>query len=214
MSVQEHVGNEKSCVWHARDFSDVELKDELFCIRFLSIEKSERGERERKGDLDQYERVDGDRNVTSRLLAVKKREASLNRPMSILKKTIGYLLTLLDQPYDERFLRIYNFLWDKMRAIRMDLRMKHIFNQGAIIMLEQMKHLVVSVRGDEPYEELEILKGVATMLLHGLPYTKDRISRVHAARRDDLVIGAGSHAGALLVDGLMLLEDDKVGSAE
>ncbi|MCI48156.1 4-hydroxy-3-methylbut-2-en-1-yl diphosphate synthase, partial [Trifolium medium] len=44
--------------------------------------------------------------------------------------------------------------------------------------------LVVSVRGDEPYEELEILKGVdATMLLHDLPYTEDRISRVHAARR-------------------------------
>lgn len=38
MSVQEHSGNEKSCVWHATDFSDGELKDELFCIRFASIE--------------------------------------------------------------------------------------------------------------------------------------------------------------------------------
>jgi Ran-binding protein 1 len=38
MSVQEHAGNEKSCVWHARDFADGELKDELFCIRFPSIE--------------------------------------------------------------------------------------------------------------------------------------------------------------------------------
>ncbi|XP_027358363.1 ran-binding protein 1 homolog b-like [Abrus precatorius] len=38
MSVQEHAGNEKSCVWHARDFADGELKDELFCIRFASIE--------------------------------------------------------------------------------------------------------------------------------------------------------------------------------
>ncbi|CAN8306030.1 unnamed protein product [Cochlearia groenlandica] len=38
MSVQEHVGNEKSCVWHASDFADGELKDELFCIRFASIE--------------------------------------------------------------------------------------------------------------------------------------------------------------------------------
>lgn len=44
--------------------------------------------------------------------------------------------------------------------------------------------LVVSVRGDEPYEELDILKGIdATMLLHDLPYTEDKISRVHAARR-------------------------------
>ncbi|RDX71271.1 Ran-binding protein 1-like b, partial [Mucuna pruriens] len=38
MSVQEHAGSEKSCVWHATDFADGELKDELFCIRFLSIE--------------------------------------------------------------------------------------------------------------------------------------------------------------------------------
>ncbi|XP_024974602.1 ran-binding protein 1 homolog b-like [Cynara cardunculus var. scolymus] len=38
MSVQEHAGNDKSCVWHATDFSDGELKDELFCIRFGSID--------------------------------------------------------------------------------------------------------------------------------------------------------------------------------
>ncbi|KAK9933541.1 hypothetical protein M0R45_020736 [Rubus argutus] len=48
---------------------------------------SERAERERKGDLDQHERVDGDRNQTSMSLAVKKynrtaeRDASLIRPM-------------------------------------------------------------------------------------------------------------------------------------
>ncbi|XP_038723108.1 SAC3 family protein B isoform X2 [Tripterygium wilfordii] len=108
---------------------------------------SERAERERKGDLDQYERLDGDRNQTSMLLAVKKytrtaeREANLIRPMPILQKTIDYLLSLLDQPYDDRFLAIYNFLWDRMRAIRMDLRMQHIFNQEAITMLEQMIRL-------------------------------------------------------------------------
>ena len=38
MSVQQHAGNEKSCVWNATDFSSDELKDELFCIRFSSIE--------------------------------------------------------------------------------------------------------------------------------------------------------------------------------
>ncbi|KAK8950631.1 hypothetical protein KSP40_PGU018590 [Platanthera guangdongensis] len=38
IKLQEHAGNEKSCVWHARDFSDGELKDETFCIRFGSIE--------------------------------------------------------------------------------------------------------------------------------------------------------------------------------
>ncbi|XP_024036736.1 SAC3 family protein B isoform X2 [Citrus clementina] len=109
--------------------------------------ESERAERERKGDLDRYERLDGDRNQTTEYLAVKKynrtaeREANLIRPMPILQKTVGYLLDLLDQPYDERFLGLYNFLWDRMRAIRMDLRMQHIFNQEAITMLEQMIRL-------------------------------------------------------------------------
>ncbi|KAK4422202.1 Ran-binding protein 1b [Sesamum alatum] len=38
MSVQEHHGNDKSCVWHAADFADGELKEETFCIRFPSVE--------------------------------------------------------------------------------------------------------------------------------------------------------------------------------
>lgn len=44
--------------------------------------------------------------------------------------------------------------------------------------------LVVSVRGDEPYEELEVLKNIdATMILHDVPFNEDKVSRVHAARR-------------------------------
>ncbi|KAK4425795.1 SAC3 family protein B [Sesamum alatum] len=109
--------------------------------------ESERAERERKGDLDQYERLDGDRNLTSAFLAVKKynrtaeREAELIRPMPVLQKTMDYLLDLLGEPYNDRFLGLYNFLWDRMRAIRMDLRMQHIFNLEAITMLEQMIRL-------------------------------------------------------------------------
>lgn len=109
--------------------------------------ESERAERERKGDLDQYERLEGDRNQTSKSLAIKKynrtaeREADLIRPMPVLQKTMDYLLKLLDHPYDDRFLGMYNFLWDRMRAIRMDLRMQHIFNLEAITMLEQMIRL-------------------------------------------------------------------------
>ncbi|KAJ7950005.1 Ran-binding protein 1 [Quillaja saponaria] len=38
MTMQEHSGNDKSCVWHASDYADGELKDELFCIRFSSVE--------------------------------------------------------------------------------------------------------------------------------------------------------------------------------
>ncbi|KAL0372204.1 UNVERIFIED_CONTAM: Ran-binding protein 1c [Sesamum calycinum] len=38
MTVQEHQGNDKSCVVHAADFADGELKEETFCIRFASVE--------------------------------------------------------------------------------------------------------------------------------------------------------------------------------
>lgn len=38
IKMQEHAGNDKSCVWHATDFSDGELKDEMFAIRFGSVD--------------------------------------------------------------------------------------------------------------------------------------------------------------------------------
>ncbi|XP_042412127.1 ran-binding protein 1 homolog a-like [Zingiber officinale] len=38
IKIQEHAGSDKSCVWHASDFADGELKEELFCIRFGSVE--------------------------------------------------------------------------------------------------------------------------------------------------------------------------------
>ena len=36
--LQEHAGNDKSVLWHANDFSEGELKEELFTMRFGSIE--------------------------------------------------------------------------------------------------------------------------------------------------------------------------------
>ncbi|KAL6619421.1 hypothetical protein ACP70R_034560 [Stipagrostis hirtigluma subsp. patula] len=38
--MQEHAGSDKSCVWHAADFADGELKEEMFAIRFGSVENS------------------------------------------------------------------------------------------------------------------------------------------------------------------------------
>ncbi|CAN8260295.1 unnamed protein product [Cochlearia groenlandica] len=131
-------------------FSDYESSEQHSLIIGLCPDmcpESERGERGRKGDLDHYERVDGDRNQTSKSIAVKKytrtaeREATLIRPMPILQNTMEYLLSLLDQPYNENFLGMYNFLWDRMRAVRMDLRMQHIFNREAVTLLEQMIRL-------------------------------------------------------------------------
>ncbi|KAL6657255.1 hypothetical protein ACP70R_005035 [Stipagrostis hirtigluma subsp. patula] len=36
--MQEHAGSDKSCVWHALDYADGELKEEMFAIRFGSVE--------------------------------------------------------------------------------------------------------------------------------------------------------------------------------
>ncbi|MCO5559723.1 hypothetical protein L7F22_013324 [Adiantum nelumboides] len=40
ISLQEHQGSDKTWVWHASDFAEGELKDELFCIRFGSVENA------------------------------------------------------------------------------------------------------------------------------------------------------------------------------
>eukprot|EP01018_Ginkgo_biloba_P037244 Gb_17351 [translate_table: standard] len=107
---------------------------------------------------------------------------------------------------------------------------------GAQNLLPPGTRLAVTLRGDEPYDELDILKSVeVTMILLNLAQTEEKVSRVHASRRlfeylqqnglnfpvihhlqfldgthrDDLVITAGSEVGAMLVDGLgdgLLLE--------
>eukprot|EP01018_Ginkgo_biloba_P010711 Gb_12128 [translate_table: standard] len=41
-TMQEHAGSDKSWVWHATDFSDGELKEELFCIRLGSAENAKK----------------------------------------------------------------------------------------------------------------------------------------------------------------------------
>jgi hypothetical protein len=52
-------------------FSEFLKHDTYKCVFGLFLEP-ERAERERKGDLDRYERLGGDRNQTTELLAVKK----------------------------------------------------------------------------------------------------------------------------------------------
>ncbi|GLJ52813.1 hypothetical protein SUGI_1125110 [Cryptomeria japonica] len=107
---------------------------------------------------------------------------------------------------------------------------------GAHKLLPEGTRLAVTLRGDEAYEDLDLIKSVdPIMLLVNIPNEEERVNRVHASRRlfeylqenalnfpvihhlqfpegthkDDLVISAGSQAGALLVDGLgdgLLLE--------
>ncbi|KAL8089834.1 hypothetical protein AgCh_039342 [Apium graveolens] len=59
-------------------------------------------------------------------------------------------------------------------------------SSGTHKLLPKGTRIVVSVRGDEPYEELEFLKSIdATMLFHDLPNTDEKVGRVQAARRYD-----------------------------
>ncbi|KAG0564073.1 hypothetical protein KC19_8G080700 [Ceratodon purpureus] len=100
---------------------------------------------------------------------------------------------------------------------------------GAHKKLPTGTRLAVTLRGDEPEEKLDMLKDLdLIMLLQYLPEGDEKSSRVHSSRRlfeylqtnelnfpvihhlqfpagtdrDDLVIKAGSEAGAMLVDGL------------
>ncbi|WOL10843.1 4-hydroxy-3-methylbut-2-en-1-yl diphosphate synthase (ferredoxin), chloroplastic [Canna indica] len=56
---------------------------------------------------------------------------------------------------------------------------------GAYKLLLEGTRLAVSLRGDEPYEELDNIKNIddITMILHEFPYNEDKLNRVHAARR-------------------------------
>mmetsp|Transcript_6624 Transcript_6624/g.16866 ORF Transcript_6624/g.16866 Transcript_6624/m.16866 type:complete len:276 (-) Transcript_6624:85-912(-) len=38
--IQEHAGNDKAWVWSTPDFAEEEMKNELFCIRFGTVEKA------------------------------------------------------------------------------------------------------------------------------------------------------------------------------
>lgn len=116
-----------------------------------------------------------------------EREADLIRPMPILQKTMDYLLDLLDQPYDDSFLGLYNFLWDRMRAIRMDLRMQHIFNLEAIRMLEQMVCSLSACLSKQKYYFLKchhsscVMKAheIGWWLMHNYPFIQYLVSLLH-----------------------------------
>ncbi|KAH7290435.1 hypothetical protein KP509_30G048500 [Ceratopteris richardii] len=41
ITLQEHQGSDKTWIWHASDFAEGELKEELFCIRFGSVENAQ-----------------------------------------------------------------------------------------------------------------------------------------------------------------------------
>ncbi|KAF0935949.1 hypothetical protein E2562_037439 [Oryza meyeriana var. granulata] len=75
MKMQEHAGSDKSCVWHALDFADGELKEEMFAIRFGSVENCKKfkdtveeiAEQQRKNEEKENDEVSSTARLVERL---------------------------------------------------------------------------------------------------------------------------------------------------
>lgn len=79
--------------------------------------------------------------------------------------------------------------YDKTKRTYILVRREYVVLPNLIILSFFMvcigTRLAVTLRGDESYEQLDILKDVddITMLLHNVPYGEEKTGRVHAARR-------------------------------
>lgn len=79
--------------------------------------------------------------------------------------------------------------YDKTKRTYILVRREYVVLPNLIVLSFFMvcigTRLAVTLRGDESYEQLDILKDVddITMLLHNVPYGEEKTGRVHAARR-------------------------------
>jgi hypothetical protein len=106
---------------------------------------SEREMRAREGDLDSFERVvRQDKHTTSQALAVKRftrtnaRVPALVRTPAALNASIAHLLGILRQHGRTDFKGCYRFVWDRFRAIRVDITMQALGGGATATMYEQM----------------------------------------------------------------------------
>ncbi|KAJ7558244.1 hypothetical protein O6H91_04G030300 [Diphasiastrum complanatum] len=107
---------------------------------------AEREMRQRLRDLAVFERLNGNQGKTSRELAVKKfcRNFSIKdlqqqdvRPFSVLSQTMNNLLRFLDD-CDYSYVAVYDFLFDRTRAIRQELGMQRIIHKHAVTIYENL----------------------------------------------------------------------------
>jgi len=59
-ALQEHAGNDKAWVWSTPDFAEEEMKNELFCIRFGSVEKAQEFKKAFEAAVTKNEELVGD----------------------------------------------------------------------------------------------------------------------------------------------------------
>lgn len=114
---------------------------------------AERALRERKGELDVFERVDeDDRGTSSPALAVKKYTRIVDDPSpaavrtkKALQNTTEHLYSLLGGKADysedageASLLSRSNFLWDRLRGVRQDMTLQALSDTWAVTRLEEM----------------------------------------------------------------------------
>ena len=106
---------------------------------------AEREQRSKDGDLDRFERVDvGDRHRTSPSLAVKKftrtnvRNPQLVRTPKALQQAMAHLLALLRAHGRQDFKGCYRFIWDRFRALRVDITQQALSDLTAADLYEKM----------------------------------------------------------------------------
>jgi hypothetical protein len=105
----------------------------------------ERERRAREGELDPFERVDKQKNVTTPALAVKKFTRSTDNPVpslfrtpAALRASMMHLLGILRAHGRADFKAAYGFVWDRFRAIRTDITVQRLRDPLAIWLYECM----------------------------------------------------------------------------
>mmetsp|Transcript_30870 Transcript_30870/g.77310 ORF Transcript_30870/g.77310 Transcript_30870/m.77310 type:complete len:1493 (-) Transcript_30870:292-4770(-) len=117
----------------------------------LMCPPAERDLRERKNDIELFERVDPlDRNTSHPALCVKKYTRIVDnvtpdmvRTRGALSKSASQLYSLLDTRPEVSFMTKSKFLWDRLRSVRQDLSLQAITDGFAMHLLEQMVRFAV-----------------------------------------------------------------------
>ena len=192
----------------------------------LMCPPSERQLRERKNDIELFERVDAEnRCKSSSALCVKKYTRIVDgvtpemvRTRAALDRTVTHLYGLLDDRPEASFMSKSKFLWDRLRSVRQDLSLQAIADSFAARLLEQMARFailsehelceetatVTNPDGHNSHLNIEQLAKTLTSLRH---MYKDRrrglaggaVDSASGERRDDLDAEAEMFAYQLLL---------------
>ena len=117
----------------------------------LMCPPGERELRERKNDIELFERVDPlHRNASHPALCIKKYTRIVDnvtpdmvRTRAALTNAVAQLYSLLDSRPEVPFVTKSKFLWDRLRSVRQDLSLQAITDGFAVRLLEEMVRFAI-----------------------------------------------------------------------